>query len=258
MRRFSVLFAIWFISIFGIMSYDSVDCYAFTSANVTVVAVGYITGAPGNFSVTYINDNTIGLSWIMPVNASEIMIRMDYGKFPVNMSDGFLVYIGNGTYCNSSVSLVEVNPYYTAWAKSNAGVWSSMVSTKEAIFMTQSAIFFGLIILAFCQTFFAFRSSAILFRFGAAISWLNVVLFLMNSSTVISFATPWCISLFFSVFCFVIAIMLMYMNREISQYGALIKKDKDRRSETQKRQDEYRDSLHRSVTHKHVKRQKRV
>jgi hypothetical protein len=72
-------------------------------------------------------------------------------------------------------------------------------------------------------------------------------LFLMVSSVVISFTTPWCISLFFSVFCLVIAILLLYMNREISQYGALIKKDKDRRSADQKRQDEYRDSLHSSM-----------
>lgn len=102
---------------------------AATSAEVTIYAMGYVCDAPGGFTLTYITDYEIGINWAMGAGANNTMVRAAYGRYPENRTDGYLVYYGNGTYCNdTAVNLDETASlvYYRAWSQNAAGVWEEV------------------------------------------------------------------------------------------------------------------------------------
>lgn len=97
-----------------------------TSADITVTAAGWVCGAPGGFTITYISDYEVGLSWAKGIEAEKTMIRAAYGRTPENRTDGYLVYYGDGVYCSdTAVSLDETATpiYYRAWSQNANGVW---------------------------------------------------------------------------------------------------------------------------------------
>ena len=72
------------------------------------------------------NDISFGLSWTQGLNANNTMVRAAYGRYPDNRTDGYLVYYGNGTYCNdTAVNLDETASlvYYRAWSQNAVGGW---------------------------------------------------------------------------------------------------------------------------------------
>ena len=105
---------------------------AATSAGITITAMGYICEAPGGFTVTYINDYEVGLSWAMGADANNTMVRAAYGRTPENRTDGYLVYYGGGTYCNdTAVNFDETASliYYRAWSQNAGGAWETVGSS---------------------------------------------------------------------------------------------------------------------------------
>lgn len=97
-----------------------------TSAEVTVTATGYVCDAPGGFTVTYISDYEVGLSWTKGDGAENTMVRAKYGSMPESREDGYLVYYGNGNYTSDTgVSLDETasDIYYRAWSQNSNEVW---------------------------------------------------------------------------------------------------------------------------------------
>ena len=89
------------------------------SVGITITATGYICEAPGGFTLTYISDYEVGISWIKGLDADETIIRAAYGRYPTSPTDGYLVYEGIGNACSdTAVSLDEtaVPIYYRAWS----------------------------------------------------------------------------------------------------------------------------------------------
>jgi hypothetical protein len=221
------------------------DAHAATSQDISIIAYGYIIEPPGGFTYTYISDYELGLSWTPGNGSINTMVRVGYGSFPANQSDGFLVYYGDNTSCidtNYNMFWDQI-PFYVAWSEDQFGEFSLISASQEVNIMTQSAIFFGILALASVATFFSFKSPIILFRIGAAVGFVTLLLFVVTSDRAMTITNPWVVSLFLTIFCMVIAILMMYMGREINQYGQLMKKAKDERSNEQKRQDAYRDKL---------------
>jgi len=95
--------------------------------HITVNSV--VIGYPGNFTVTYVNDYQVDTSWTIPAGGNNTMVRGAVGRYPTSMTDGYLVYLGNGTFASDTgVSLDETAAlvYYRAWTQNNAGIWSAL------------------------------------------------------------------------------------------------------------------------------------
>ena len=106
---------------------------AASSAGITISASGFVCGAPGGFTITYINDYELGLSWTQGLNANNTMVRAAYGRYPDNLTDGYLVYYGNGTFCNdTAVNLDETASlvYYRAWSQNVARVYEDIGASE--------------------------------------------------------------------------------------------------------------------------------
>lgn len=128
-----------------------------SSDSVTITAVGYICEAPGGFTVTYINDYEVGLSWTKGEDAVNTMVRARYGSMPEDREDGYLVYYGEGNYAtDTGINIDElVTPvYYRAWSQNAKGVWEEGETTgfMEAKYMQLLALVvltLGLMVTAF-------------------------------------------------------------------------------------------------------------
>jgi len=236
------------------------DAHATSSHDITIIAYGYIIEPPGGFTYTYISDYELGLSWTPGNGSVKTMVRVGYGNFPANQSDGFLVYYGANTSCidtNYNMYWDQI-PYYAAWSEDPFGDFSLISASQEVNIMTQSAIFFGILVLASVATFFSFKTNLILFRMSAAIGFLTLLLFVVSSDKSMVLTNPWVVSLFFTIFCLVISILLLYVGREIDQYGRLAKKDKDKRSEEQIRQENYQQYLTKITSGGGKRRKRRI
>lgn len=108
------------------------------TAEVTITATGYVVGAPGDFTITYISDWEISLSWTKGIGANNTMIRARYGEVPSDREDGYLVYYSDGTYCTDLVVNLDDPPeefltgdvdsldiYYRAWSQHADGSWEA-------------------------------------------------------------------------------------------------------------------------------------
>lgn len=99
-----------------------------TTADITITATGVVVGAASGFTVTYIDDYTIGMSWINPLGADSVKIIAKYGEAPdppvagLEPTDGWVLYEGNGTYVEQQ--LLD-NMYYLACAEVG-GIWSPL------------------------------------------------------------------------------------------------------------------------------------
>ena len=160
-----------------------------SSADVTIIATGFVVGTPGapsGFTLTYITDSQIGLSWSNDNYTVNTMIRVKQGGPPTSRFDGYLVYYGPGTSTNDT-ALNIASPegwYYRAWGENITGGWSALFSEGDTnIFMSTSFLFIGLIILCSVLTFIAIKANLILFRLAAAGSWLALGLWLLLSDT---------------------------------------------------------------------------
>jgi len=149
-----------------------VSVLADTSASVTVTATGYVVGAPGDFTLTYISDYEVGISWTKGADAVNTMVRAKYGSMPTSRTDGYRIYYGDGisasdTGVNFDESAATV--YYRAWSENAGGLWEE-TGTSDSM---ESAIMTLLGILTFCgiMSFIALRSSFFGLRLIAGMSW---------------------------------------------------------------------------------------
>ena len=112
-----------------------------TSEEVTVTAAGYICEAPGGFTLTYINDHEVQITWTKGEGAANTAIRAKYGSYPEDVDDGYLVYYGDGESCSdTAVSLDETATavHYRAWSEDEHGIFTAewAEGTMEGIGMT--------------------------------------------------------------------------------------------------------------------------
>ena len=97
-----------------------------SSTNITIEVTGWICAAPGGFTITYISDTQLDLTWTVGLGANNTMIRAAYGREPTSRTDGYLVYYGNATFASdTALNLDEIALpiYYRAWSETASGVW---------------------------------------------------------------------------------------------------------------------------------------
>jgi hypothetical protein len=156
--------------------------YADSSSDVTVTASGYVCGAPGAFTLTYINDYEVGISWTKGTDAVNTMIRAAFGRVPEDISDGYQVYYDTGTFCTDnaiSLSSPEVI-YYVAWSQNAGGQWGLLFASGDTGgFMSASFLFIGLIMIACFLTYLSSRRPNILVAFAAGLTWLGMAFWLL-------------------------------------------------------------------------------
>ena len=98
-----------------------------TTADITITATGIVIGAPGGFTLTYVSDYEIQIDWSKALGAENTMVRAAVGRYPTDITDGYLVYYGDGvTATDTGISLDETAApvYYRAWSQTALGVWS--------------------------------------------------------------------------------------------------------------------------------------
>ncbi len=166
-----------------------------SSDGIVVTVTGWVGGdAPSGFTLTYINDYEVGISWTKgspallepPGTVSTVvntMIRVKWGVAPTSRTDGYQVYYGDGnSFSDTATDLTSLTstPYYRAWSETvfyNVGgdiissIWEITGTWKEANFMSISWLFAILGLLAFGLTFGLFLSRNAMLGFPSAIFW---------------------------------------------------------------------------------------
>lgn len=154
--------------------------FAASSADISITATGLLVApdAPADFTVFYINDYIVGISWTKPEGVVNTMIRAKYGSAPLSRNDGYLVYYGEGNTTNdTAVSLDEVatQVYYRAWTENATGGWSTQYGEgqMEGIGVTLLALILGVVGLSAI----AAKSSYFLISVLAGIFWWGIGVF---------------------------------------------------------------------------------
>jgi len=192
---------------------------AATSADITITATGFIVGAPGGLTLTYVSDYELGISWTKGENAENTIIRVKYGSYPEDRNDGYLVYYGNETSTtDTNINLAGISemPYYRAWSQRSDGVWEETGIWKEANFMSQSFLFLTLVILGLGLFLAAFRWKDMLLSYSAALTWMAIGFWwILGDITVLQLEDPWVKILVFIPFILAFTVLLRLMNVEI-------------------------------------------
>lgn len=160
---------------------------AATEQDVTVTATpayGILT-----FSIDYISDTQMDLSWTTTGDVVNVMVRAKYGEdldeIPnedTTPSDGYLVYEGDGSSVSDTSLDFDQNPgplYYKIWGQKVDDKWytGSMSDWEESAVMT----LLGMLAFAGILSFLAFRSSFRPMRFVAGFAWVAVLVFWIMS-----------------------------------------------------------------------------
>lgn len=189
---------------------------AASSEEITITAAGWICGGPGAFTLTYVNDYEIGISWTKGEDAVNTMVRAAFGHVPANISDGYEVYSGAGTSCTDT-ALSMATPeiiYYRAWSQNAAGVWGPLfASGNTGGFMSASYLFIGLILIAAFLTWFSSRRPEILISMAAGFTWLALGFWLLlGDVTNLQLTDPWTVMLAWVFVVMTFVPFLMQMN----------------------------------------------
>jgi hypothetical protein len=149
-----------------------------TSDMVLIKCTGYVCEAPGGFTVTYISDYEVGLSWTKGADAENTMVRGAIGREPTSRTDGWEVYYGEGTYATSWVNMefLSEKVYYKAWSQNADGVWEeggSATGFVEGITIMLLA-FIGMALGLMIAAYFARRR---VLAFAAGGAWILVSAF---------------------------------------------------------------------------------
>jgi len=142
----------------------------------------FVTGsglplAPTNFTITQVGAGSINITWVMGVGATLIVIRGNEGNYPTDITDGYLVYSGNGTYVEiDSLSLGSTTYCYRAWCWNPYG-YSLDYAEASIGGSAMLAVFLGVIALG--VTGLSFWKRFILLTIGASLSWVVLGILLL-------------------------------------------------------------------------------
>jgi len=201
----------------------SISVFADSSADVTVTASGWVAGAPGEFTLWYISDYEVEITWTKGEDAANTMVRAAFGRLPEDRSDGYQVYYGDGASCTDtalSLATPEI-VYYRAWSQRADGVWSELfASATTEGFMSASFLFIGLIGLAGMLTYFAWQRRHVLICMAASVSWLALGMWLFfGDVTNLELTETWAQLIGWVFIMMTFACLLFLMDVEI-QYEA--------------------------------------
>jgi hypothetical protein len=90
--------------------------------------------APTGLSATTVTIDKINLSWTKGTHAVYTTILQKTDGYPVNISDGSLVYNGTGAASSSSSLTLGTRYYFRAWSwNDSSGIWSATNSSTSNI-----------------------------------------------------------------------------------------------------------------------------
>jgi len=174
--RVLIILLVMFQVLFAPLSISYVLATEDAVVNLTVTAC---TGGIVNFSVIYVNDQQLDLTWDYEGDAVAVMIRAKYGSYPENIpdiytepSDGYLVYSGNATMASDmSVDLDENSGdiYYAAWGQRADGTWYTDLKTDKE--ENRNVILLGILAFAAIISYIAFRSNFFGFKLIGGMTW---------------------------------------------------------------------------------------
>lgn len=152
-----------------------------------------VTASPAygiiSFSIDYISDTQMDLSWTVAADVTNVMVRAKYGEdldeIPnedTDPSDGYLVYEGAGSSVSDTSLDFDQNPgplYFKIWGQKVDNKWytGSKYVWEESAVMT----FLGILLFAFILSYLAFRSSFKPMRFVAGFAWVAVLIYWIAS-----------------------------------------------------------------------------
>lgn len=154
---------------------------------VTITITAWVFGYPGGFTVTYVNDNYVDLTWTNPPDSVNTTVRAAFGHVPEDITDGYQVYLGVGENC-SDTALTLASPeivYYRAWTETEEGWGELFASADTGELMSASFLFIGLIVLALGVTGLSFARRSIVLSMGAAVGWLVLGTLLVTTPTIL-------------------------------------------------------------------------
>ena len=228
-----------------------IPVHAASSVNITIYASGYIAGAPGNFTISYVSDYELGISWTLPAGTNNTMVRAAFGHVPEDRDDGYEVYYGPANNCtDDSVSLAAPDVvYYRAWSQRDDGVWSNLFSSGSTEgFMSLSFLFIGLLAMSLTLTLACFRWKDILLSYAAGLTWLAIGFWwILGDITNLGLDDPWTKILVFIPFIMFFVIMIKLMGTEIEMEGEGMKwKEYGRKPQREKlsKYEAYKKELH--------------
>ena len=219
----------WLATILGTIAVSILPAVAVSAANpltVTMVNTPQFTNGISSFTVTYVSDTEMDLSWVLdpnyPSTSQNIMIRAKYGAYPADIpndvtapSDGYLVYYGDGFGVTSAVDTsMDFNEnagslYYKAWAQKADGTW--YVTTHTVSKESRVVLFIGMIFLVFGLTIASFTLKGIIapiLRLASAILWIIMIPIMLSQNwTTTNTYLPTAISYFCIIMCIVMVIM---------------------------------------------------
>lgn len=189
--------------------------FAGTVADVNLFATPLYGSGILSFTITYVSDTQLDLSWTVGANVTNVMVRSSYGKYPNDItsanqtpSDGSLVYYGPLLAFSDTSMDFENNfgmrLYYRAWAQRPDGTWfvNSKSGWKESSIMTLLAV----IAIAGILSFLGFKN--VQMRFIGGIAWFFVLVYwLSNRPSAITAGTPPDV---FAILLFIAAGVIMF------------------------------------------------
>jgi hypothetical protein len=180
-----ITLALLLVSIFVITG----TANAATTADVVVTASGYVVGSPSGLVISYSGEDYVDISWTKGLLAVNTMVRVGHTGYPNSLTDGGLVYYGNGTstqYVYSYATLLANEEYeglyFTAWSQNAAGVWQTIGSTTGAYSFWQDVNMLFVIVAMILLTlvFFAFRLKNIALSIVSAFGWSGLAIQQLN------------------------------------------------------------------------------
>lgn len=193
---------------------------AATSVNITITAVGFICGAPGDFTLTYVTDNEVDISWVKGEDAENTLVRAAFGHVPASISDGYQVYYGTGTSCtDNAIDLATPSiVYYRAWSRNAGGVYASLFASGDTGgFMSISFLFMTLSIIGLVLFLAAFRWKDMLLSYAAFFWWIALGFWwMMGDIENFGMDETWVQILVWLPFILAFSVILRLMNTEIT------------------------------------------
>lgn len=151
---------------------------AFTTEEVTISATGAnVTAceAPANLTATMVSEYEYELTWVQG-SGNITIIRGAYGRFPVDETDGFEIFNGNGTsttyFVNTEFLGQDIG--IRAWSDCGSGSVSTDYS-QTTILGRADLVFFALIILCLGLTAVSIKSSFRPYMIGASAGWIGLM-----------------------------------------------------------------------------------